>query len=138
MAGSKLDFNQKKPMAEINVTPLVDVMLVLLVIFMISAPLLLNNIPLDLPKTQRSAPVQLTNDQVIISYSRNEEIFLGKDKILMDELIPLIKEKLSQTNKKVVFLRADHGLKYGFVAKFMTYLKNNGIGQIALITEVEK
>jgi biopolymer transport protein TolR len=138
MAGNKLDFNLKKPMADINVTPLVDVMLVLLVIFMISAPLLLNNIPLDLPKTQRSAPVQLSNEQIIVSFSRNEEIYLGKEKILMDELIPLIKERLNLVKQKVVYLRADHGLKYGHVAKFMTYLKNNGIGQIALITEVEK
>jgi biopolymer transport protein TolR len=128
----------KRVISEINVTPLVDVMLVLLVIFMISAPLLLNGINLDLPKTKRVNPVQLSPDQIILSFDRGEIMYLGKDKILEKELIPLLKEKIQTSSNKTIFLRADFGLKYGSVANLMSKLKVNGFHQIALITEVEK
>ena len=76
----------KKAISDINVTPLVDVMLVLLVIFMITAPLMFNGIELTLPKTQESNVVSINSSQVILSYTKAEEFYLGKDKILKSEL----------------------------------------------------
>ena len=77
----------KKTISDINVTPLVDVMLVLLVIFMITAPLMLNGIKLDLPKTKEVNPINLTTTQVVLSFTPSEELYLGKNKVLESEMI---------------------------------------------------
>lgn len=129
---------KKKIISEINVTPMVDVMLVLLVIFMISAPLLLNGINLDLPKTKRVNPVHLSQDQIILSMDRAELVYLGKEKILEKELVKVLKDKIKTSSNKTIYLRADFGIKYGAVASLMSKLKVNGFHQIALVTEVEK
>lgn len=128
---------KKGAIADINVTPLVDVMLVLLVIFMITAPLMLNGIKLELPKTKEVNPVNLTNTQVILSFSRSEEYFLGKDKILIAEVIPEIRKQFTANKTETLFLRADYTLSYGKVAKLISFLKKNGIHQIALVTQTE-
>ena len=129
---------RKAPMADINVTPLVDVMLVLLVIFMITAPLMLNGIALDLPKTKEANPINLNTSQVVLSVSKSEELFVGKDKILEAELISELKSRFVETKSDTLFLRADFGLAYGKVAKLMSFLKREGITKIALVTEIEK
>lgn len=129
---------KKAPMADINVTPLVDVMLVLLVIFMITAPLMLNGIALDLPKTREANPINLNTSQVVLSVSKSEELFVGKDKVLENELIPELKSRFTETKSDTLFLRADFGLAYGKVAKLMSFLKREGITKIALVTEIEK
>ncbi len=130
--------NGNGPVSDINVTPLVDVMLVLLVIFMITAPLMFNGIELVLPKTQESNIVSINSSQVILSYTTAEEYYLGKDKILQSEIIPFIQRDMKETKSQTLFLRADYKLDYGKVAKLMSYLKANGINQIALVTEIEK
>ncbi|EQC45381.1 biopolymer transporter ExbD [Bacteriovorax sp. Seq25_V] len=130
--------NGNGPVSDINVTPLVDVMLVLLVIFMITAPLMFNGIELVLPKTQESNIVSINSSQVILSYTTSEEYYLGKEKVLQSEIISFIKRELQETKSQTLFLRADYKLDYGKVAKLMSYLKANGINQIALVTEVEK
>lgn len=129
---------RKGPMADINVTPLVDVMLVLLVIFMITAPLMLNGISLDLPKTKEANPINLNTSQVVLSVSKSEELYVGKEKILEAELISELKARFKDTKSDTLFLRADFGLAYGKVAKLMSYLKREGITKIALVTEIEK
>lgn len=130
--------NSKKAISEINVTPFVDVMLVLLVIFMISAPLMLNGIKLDLPKTKEVNPLNLNTTQVVLSYTLEEEFFIGSNKILNEEVIPEIKELFRKNKTETLFLRADFGITYGKVAKLMSFLKRGGISQIALVTELEK
>lgn len=129
---------EKKAISEINVTPLVDVMLVLLVIFMITAPLMLNGIKLDLPKTKEVNPLNLNTTQVVLSYTLEEELFLGKEKILNEEVIGEVKAQFQENKTKTLFLRADFGISYGKVAKLMSFLKRGGISQIALVTELEK
>lgn len=133
-----INLKRKGPVAEINVTPLVDVMLVLLVIFMITAPLMLNGIKLELPKTKESHQLKLTTSQVVLSVSKSKELFLGKEKVLSQELAQEIKNLFKQKKTDVLFLRADYGLKYGEVAKIMGQLKAAGILHIALVTEIEK
>ena len=128
---------KKGAISDINVTPLVDVMLVLLIIFMVTAPLMLNGIKLDLPKTKEVNPVNLNATQVILSFSKNEDYFLGKDKILSNEILPEIKKQFKQNKTETLFLRADFSLPYGKVAKLMSFLKRGGISQIALVTVTE-
>lgn len=129
---------RKGAISDINVTPLVDVMLVLLVIFMITAPLMLNGIKLDLPKTKEVNPVNLNSTQVILSISKTEDYYLGKDKILLGEVIPEIKKQFKTNKAQTLFLRADFSLTYGRVAKLMSHLKSGGITQIALVTQIEE
>tara|TARA_R110000868_G_scaffold42895_1_gene144655 strand:- start:6725 stop:7138 length:414 start_codon:yes stop_codon:yes gene_type:complete len=129
---------RKGPMAEINVTPLVDVMLVLLVIFMITAPLMLNGISLDLPKTKEANPINLNTSQVILSISKSEELYVGQEKVLENELVSELQAKFKETKSDTLFLRADFALTYGKVAKLMSFLKSSGITKIALVTELQK
>ena len=126
-----------KSMSDINVTPLVDVMLVLLVIFMITAPLMLNGIKLELPKTKEVNPLNLTTSQVVLSYTPAGDLYLGKSKVLESEVIKEIQGEFNKNKTQTLFLRADFSVKYGKVASLMSFLKRNGITQIALVTEIE-
>lgn len=133
------ELNKKKgPISDINVTPLVDVMLVLLVIFMISAPLMFSGIKLKLPKTKKVNQLRLTKKQVILSISPTGEFFLGENKVLRDELIEVVNSKFKEFSTEVLYLRADYALEYGKVAKIVSLLKRGGVGNIALVTEIEK
>ncbi len=134
--GFKLD-NKKGPIAEINVTPFVDVMLVLLVIFMVSAPLMFSGIKLDLPKTKKVNNIQLTKKQVILSISNTGEFFLGKDKFLKEEISNVVKAKFTDNGTDVLYIRADYSLAYGKIARLMANLKRDGISKIALVTEID-
>lgn len=127
----------KGPISEINVTPLVDVMLVLLVIFMISAPLMFNGVKLTLPKTKKVHSLSLNSEQVILSLTLSDELFIGKEKVLKSELINELQTAFSKTKRKVLYLRADDEVKYGKVAKLVSYLKKSGVTQIALVTQIE-
>lgn len=128
---------KKGAISDINVTPLVDVMLVLLIIFMVTAPLMLNGIKLDLPKTKEVNPINLNATQVILSYSKSEDYFLGKDKILASEMIAEIQKQFKSNKTQTLFLRADFNLPYGKVARLMSFLKRGGIHQISLVTMTE-
>ncbi len=127
----------KGPISEINVTPFVDVMLVLLIIFMIAAPLMLNGIKLTLPKTKENNTINLTTDQVVLSFTKAGDYYIGKQKVLYNEIIPEIKRLFSKNKTEVLFLRADYSLQYGKVAQLMSFLKQAGIITIALVTETE-
>jgi biopolymer transport protein ExbD len=129
---------KKGRISEINVTPLVDVMLVLLIIFMVTAPLMLNGIQMQLPKTQEVSPLNLTTSQVVLSMTLSGEVFVGKEKVLREELIDVLKNLMTENNTQTVFLRADFKLDYGKVASMMSHLKHNGVSNIALVTEIEK
>ncbi len=128
----------KNVMAEINVTPLVDVMLVLLVIFMITAPLMLNGIKLELPKTREVNPLNLTTSQVILSQTLTGELYLGEKKLLREEIIQAIQTAFKEQKTNILFLRADFSLKYGTVASLMSFLKNHGVSNVALVTQIKR
>lgn len=130
--------NKKGPVSEINVTPLVDVMLVLLVIFMVTAPMLFSGIQLKLPKTQKVNNLGLRQELVILSITEAEQFFLGKDPIGEKDLVPSILKKFKASQTDVVYLRADYNLRYEKVAKLVASLKKAGVSNIALVTEVEK
>jgi biopolymer transport protein ExbD len=136
--GMQLGGNRRAPVSDINVTPLVDVMLVLLVIFMVTAPMLFSGVDLKLPKTQKVNNVGLRPELVILSITSQEQYFLGKALIAQKDLIPSLVKQFKKNNTDVVYLRADYSLKYEKVAKLMANLKKAGISNIALVTEIER
>ncbi len=136
--GMNMGSSKKGPVSDINVTPLVDVMLVLLVIFMVTAPMLFSGINLKLPKTQKVNNVGLRPDLVILSITENEQFYLGKNPVTQKDLVPSIMKQFKTSNTDIIYLRADYNLRYEKVAKLMAVLKKAGISNIALVTEVEK
>ncbi len=135
--GMQLGNGKKGPVADINVTPLVDVMLVLLVIFMITAPMLFSGINLKLPKTQKVNSLGLRPELVILSITESEQYFLGKKDLNYRDLIPEILKLFKEKNTDTLYLRADYSLKYEKVAKLIAGLKKAGVSNIALVTETE-
>lgn len=133
-----LGSGKKGPVSDINVTPLVDVMLVLLVIFMVTAPMLFSGINLKLPKTQKVNNVGLRPELVILSITESEQYFIGKSAVTQKDLVPMILKQFKTNNTDVVYLRADYNLRYEKVAKLIASLKKAGVSNIALVTEVEK
>lgn len=130
--------NEEEVISEINVTPLVDVMLVLLVIFMISAPLMFNGVDVKLPKTKKIQGVNLKSSQIILSIGKTGEFYLDEQKVLRSELVPFITKLMKDKKTESVFIRADYRVVYGEVAKAMAYLKASGITQVSLITEIDE
>ena len=136
--GMGMGGNKKGPVSDINVTPLVDVMLVLLVIFMVTAPMLFSGINLKLPKTQKVNNIGLKPELVILSITETEQYYLGKNMVMVKDLIPSVMKQFKKSNTDVLYLRADYNLRYEKVAKLMANLKKAGVSNIALVTEVEK
>ncbi|MBF0359587.1 MAG: biopolymer transporter ExbD [Oligoflexia bacterium] len=128
----------RKAISDINVTPFVDVVLVLLVIFMLTAPLMYNGIKLELPKTKKVNTLKLSSSQVILSMSPTGDFYIGKEKFLIEDLIAKIKSEFEHNKTETLFLRAHYKLEYGKVAKLMSFLKKSGINNIALVTEIEE
>ena len=127
-------------MSEINVTPMVDVMLVLLIIFMVSAPLLTVGVPIDLPQTQASSLDQADKEPLAISVSTNGQIFLQNSEIPLEELVPKLKA-IAQArggNDERIYVRGDKTVNYGTVMKVMGRLSAAGFRRVALVTEVEQ
>jgi biopolymer transport protein TolR len=126
-------------MAEINVTPMVDVMLVLLIIFMVSAPLLTVGVPLDLPQTQAKS---LDNDKepLTVSVNTKGEVFLQNTEIKVDELVAKL-QAITQArggNDERIYVRGDRKVDYGTVMRVMGRLSAAGFRRVALVTEVEQ
>ena len=122
---------------EINITPFVDVVLVLLVIFMITAPLLTVGIPINLPKTKAKA---LPEDQTPLSITINKEekIFVQDTEISLDKLIPKLVSISKNRNDRKIFIRADEVLSYGRVVEVMGVITSAGFNKIALVTDFPK
>jgi biopolymer transport protein TolR len=126
-------------MAEINVTPMVDVMLVLLIIFMVSAPLLTVGVPLDLPQTQAKSLDQ-DKEPLTVSVNTKGEVFLQNSEIKVDELVPKL-QAITQArggNDERIYVRGDKKVDYGTVMRVMGRLSAAGYRRVALVTEVEQ
>ncbi|WP_120716061.1 ExbD/TolR family protein [Tsuneonella amylolytica] len=133
-AGARGGSRARTPMAEINVTPLVDVMLVLLIIFMVTAPLLTAGVPIELPDS-RANPVDQDPEQVTISIDRDGYIFIDKARVEVGGF-PQALESVRPAGGEppVVTLRADKGLDYGRVMAVMGELNRAGFNSISLVT----
>ena len=123
------------PMSDINVTPLVDVMLVLLVVFMITAPLLTVGVPVDLPKTSASQMVG-QDEPLVISVNAEGEVFLQETKITLEQLVPRL-EAITQNKKDTrIFVRGDRAIAYGRVMEMMGTVNLAGFTRVALVTQL--
>ena len=130
---------RKAVMAEINVTPMVDVMLVLLIIFMVSAPLLTVGVPLDLPQTQAKSLDQ-QKDPLTLSVNLKGQVFLNETEIPIDDLVPKLKAITDARGgaDERIFVRGDKKVDYGTVMKVMGRLSAAGFRRVALVTEVDQ
>ena len=126
-------------MSEINVTPMVDVMLVLLIIFMVSAPLLTVGVPLDLPQTQAKS-LEQDKTPLQLSVDLKGKIFINDTEVAMNELVPKLKAITDARGgmDERIFMRADKKADYGTVARVMGQLSAAGFKRLALVTEVEQ
>jgi biopolymer transport protein TolR len=126
-------------MAEINVTPMVDVMLVLLIIFMVSAPLLTVGVPLDLPQTQAKS-LEQDKTPLQLSVDIKGRVFINDTEVAINDLVPKLKaitDARGGTDERI-FMRADKKADYGTVARVMGLLSGAGFKRLALVTEVEQ
>jgi biopolymer transport protein TolR len=127
-------------MSEINVTPMVDVMLVLLIIFMVSAPLLTVGVPIDLPQTQAASLDAADKEPLAVSVNVKGQVFLQDTEIKLDELVPKLKAitEARGGNDERIYVRGDRSVEYGTVMKVMGRLSAAGFRRVALVTEVEQ
>ncbi len=126
----------KRPLSEINVTPFVDVMLVLLIIFMVTAPLMQQGIDVDLPKTQ-SQGLRSDNAPLIVTVKREGQIFVQNAEVPIDQLGAKLQAIFDTRADKLVYLRADAKVAYGTVAKTLAILRGAGATSIGMVTEPE-
>ncbi len=132
--------HRRRPvMAEINVTPMVDVMLVLLIIFMVSAPLLTVGVPIDLPQTQAKSLDQ-DNKPLTVSVRTDGKVFLQDSEVNVDELVAKLKAVTDARGgaEERIFVRGDRKVDYGTVMRVMGRLSAAGFRRVALVTEVEQ
>jgi biopolymer transport protein TolR len=140
VAGGGRRHRRKPVMSEINVTPMVDVMLVLLIIFMVSAPLLTVGVPIDLPQTQAKSLDQ-DKEPLTVSVNTKGEVFLQNTQIDIDELVPKLKaiaDARGGGGDERIYVRGDRKVDYGTVMKVMGRLSSAGFRRVALVTEVEQ
>jgi biopolymer transport protein TolR len=133
--------HRRKPvMSEINVTPMVDVMLVLLIIFMVSAPLLTVGVPIDLPQTKANSLEQQDKEPLAVSINDKGQVYLQNTQIDVGELIPKLKAVTEARGglDERIFVRADHKVDYGTVADVMGRLSEAGFRRVALVTDTKQ
>jgi biopolymer transport protein TolR len=127
-------------MSEINVTPMVDVMLVLLIIFMVSAPLLTVGVPIDLPQTQAASLDQADKEPLAVSVNIKGQVFLQNSEIKVEELVPKLQAITAARGgtEERIYVRGDKSVDYGTMMKIMGRLSAAGFRRVALVTEVEQ
>lgn len=125
------------PMSEINVTPMVDVMLVLLIIFMVAAPLLTVGVPIELPQSQ-GKQLESNKEPLTISVAANGDVFIGETKVELAEIATKLKAIAKNGLDEQVFVRGDKGINYGAVMRVMGRISAGGFKKVSLVTEVEE
>ena len=125
-----------RPLSEINVTPFVDVMLVLLVIFMVTAPMMQSGVEVDLPET-KTQPMRMRDEPLILSVKKDGSVFVGRTEVPLEELAVKLKAIFEGRDTKELFLRADKEAAYGKVAQAMAAAREAGASKLGMVTEPE-
>lgn len=123
-------------MSEINVTPMVDVMLVLLIIFMVAAPLLQVGVPIELPQA-KGKQLESNKEPLVISVKADGNVYIGETAVTLDEIAPKLKAIAKSGYDEQIFVRGDKGVTYGTVMKVMGRISAGGFRKVSLVTEVE-
>ena len=126
--------NNKRFMSDINVTPLVDVMLVLLIIFMVTAPMMMEGVEVNLPQTTTKS-IKTSEDPLILTINKKREIFIEDHLIDLNSLGTKIEKIFEHRREKELLLRADRDVPYGFVIKVIARVKRAGINKLGMVTE---
>ena len=126
--------NNKRFMSDINVTPLVDVMLVLLIIFMVAAPMMIQGMDVNLPKTT-TKNIKTRDEPLMLTVNKKGELFLENHPVPLDDLEVKIKKIFQNRREKEVLLRADKDVSYGFVIDVIARVKKAGIDKLGMVTE---
>ncbi len=124
------------PMSDINVTPMVDVMLVLLIIFMVTAPMLTAGIPVDLPQA-KGEQLQANKDPLTVSIDAKGDIYIAEAKLPLDELAAKLKAIAKNGAEQQIIIKGDKGLAYGIVLKVMGRIRDAGFRKVSFLTESE-
>ena len=120
-------------LAEINITPLVDVVLVLLIIFMVTAPVLQSGIEVSVPKTRTVK--EITEERMVISINKQQRVFLGNDPVNINEIKTRLRQKIRDPQNQSVFIRADEDVPFGAFATVMDAIKGAGITNVSIVTQ---
>ena len=121
-------------MADINVTPLVDVMLVLLIVFMVTAPMLTQGVDVNLPQANAKA-LRSDEERLVVTVDANSRIFVGKQPMKFNELSGSLQAIVARRADRQVYFRADRAVPYGFVVKVIAEIRNAGIERLGMVTE---
>ena len=133
-SGTKLK-RRYQPMANINVTPFVDVMLVLLVVFMVTAPLLTVGVKVDLPSVESNV-IQGNDEPLTVSINSAGQIYLQEGLILLQELVPKLQAITGENPEARIFVRGDKEINYGLVMEIMSAINSAGFDRVALVTKM--
>jgi biopolymer transport protein TolR len=120
-------------LSDINITPLVDVVLVLLIIFMVTAPVLQSGIEVAVPKTRTVK--EITEERLVISIDKQQRVFLGSDPINVNEIANKLRQKVRDPRHQSIFLRADEDVPFGAFATVMDAVKQSGITNVSIVTQ---
>lgn len=123
------------PLSDMNVTPLVDVMLVLLIVFMVAAPLMATGIPVDLPKAQ-TKPLNDQKPPIVVSLDAEGRLFVGKDEVTPNQFITALDEHAEAKDRRI-HVRADQSLSYGRIIDVMGLINSGGYTKVALLSETK-
>lgn len=133
MAFTNSSGKTQSSLAEINVTPLVDVVLVLLIIFMITAPVLQSGIEVNVPKTKTVKEV--TEERMVISIDKQQRVYLGNDAVNINEIGDKLRRKIRDPQNQYVYVRADENVPFGAFATVMDAVKQSGITNVSIVTQ---
>jgi biopolymer transport protein ExbD/biopolymer transport protein TolR len=133
MAFTAANGRTQTSLSDINITPLVDVVLVLLIIFMVTAPVLQSGIELNVPKTR--AVKEITEERLVVSINKQQRVFLGNDAVNINEIGAKLKQKIRDPQHQAIFVRADEDVPFGAFATVMDAVKSSGITNVSIVTQ---
>jgi biopolymer transport protein TolR len=133
MAFTANDGRTQSALADINITPLVDVVLVLLIIFMVTAPILQSGIEVSVPKTRTVK--EITQERLVITINKDQRVFLGNDAININQIPETLHQKIRDPRGQSIFIRADENVPFGAFATVMDAVKQSGISNVSIVTQ---